>query len=66
VASGKPVIRYVFIHLCLGGSLVIEPLVAAWLVGNTPIGVSCGKCAYGSKLTVIGTEERLDGSQWME
>ena len=33
-------LRYAFVHVCLAGAFTAGPLIAAWLVGNTPDKVS--------------------------
>jgi hypothetical protein len=36
VGSKNNVLRYVFLHLCIGGAFAPGPLVAAWLADNSP------------------------------
>lgn len=36
VGSQNNVLRYVFLHLCIGGAFAPGPLVAAWLADNSP------------------------------
>jgi predicted MFS family arabinose efflux permease len=38
--SGKPKLRYAFVHVCLAGAFTAGPLIVAWLAGNSPEKVS--------------------------